>query len=1699
MVKTNRRILCTGGDEMITITVLKNPFNYNDKEILTCEYVPGKTAYEYVQPYIMGMDDFVVSVSGNIVEDAKEQTVNSDDWLAVCPVVGKSGSDWFRTIFTLALTFVTNSWANAWASPGYSLTPAGVLATTPAAMTQFGAYMAAGALNMIGGSLINSAFPPAKADRQTYDISPTYSWSNANAPTDQGNALAVTYGTMRTAGQIIAQHVSSDGDKQYLNILLCGGEGPIDDITDVRINDNPIRYYFKDVPQPYEPRLGTNDQAVIENFNYTYFDEALAYELNNDSKWITRQTEGNAVEGLEITVELPYGLFYANDSGGLDNASVTLQAQYHRVGEDNWTSFYDGTSTDMVITAAKNTSFFRTYRVNNLPAGQYEVQVRCIAKSGINNRFSTRVYWTQLSSIMYDRFARPGKVLIGIKALATNQLSGGMPSVTWLQSRNNVWVWNPNTSQYEPKPATNPAWAAYDMIHRCRQIKNINKGNLEFVVQGAPASRAVYQDFANWAEFCDERNLTFNYIYNTATDLWTALQKPESVGRGKVIMRGTRFGCVYDAPGQPVQLFTVGNIITDKFKETFMGIKDRANAIEITFVNKDKDYLTDVVTAYADDYDGVTEPNITQITLDGATTVEQAYREGKYRLRLNQYLQRTVEHSADIDAIACQINDVVLLAHDVPQWGFSGRLLDAPDTQTLQLDREVTLKPDKSYAVAVQVTNPAATTAQAVQSIVTVGVKGVVEETSTDTVELTSELTSIPQKWDLYSFGETNKVVKPFRVINITRDQDMKRKITCLEYIEEIYNEATDIPQINYSELDKTVEVSNVSVAEETYRQKDGTVVSKLNVAWRIPRDKLVSGYKVFYSSDDGQTWNEWGNSIKDVNTSILGVKTNTNYIVKVCTVSYAGVVSTGVVAYPVYVTGKDVPPSDVASLSASLDATDLTKINLSWSAVNDIDLAGYRIREDDTIIENLAKITTYTFTATENRLHSFKVTAVDNSGNESINPKAANIIPTVYPATPTGFTAIQNGDYVYLYWNKNDATDIAGYEIRQGVLFNNGTLVQTGITGTDLLVPVSTETNYRYHIKAINKAGKYSLIDATAEVAVYGLTPRNVILSFDEMVLQNGTHSNTEFGSSHYTCLTLGGRCGDYPSTQCNQVGGSEVLKLAPLVTANLSRDSTAYESDGSQVVSGVPRFETNGITVEEGTTNYISAADITSWTTYVSSSATGAFTSGTDTNYGKYVTIQKTDTGSGRYGKSYSLSGLSGQAYTYSVWVRPKTTTGRISVYIDASKSGGGLMTASNYWDLSSLPLNQWTRLFVTYPVTGSNTLAGTATCYVWMDSAAGVCDFAEPQLEQKTYATSFINGTRAAESLTIPGSVLNASQGTILIDIFLTDQMKTKGDLSRVLYIYNGTSNNDLYLSYLTSQKFELFTTSNSGVPSIVTSAVYTTNGLVRVGITWSVTEAALWVNGVKYSIPSPNIPAIMTALQIGGQTNGARFINSQVSNLHISNIARDDVWMQANGMVGARVGVDNNTTCWLPLLKSLTQTATSGEYLAARINLGGLIKVNLAADFISTALLSAGNSAQLWFRHSRDGVNFEEWKIFAPTTITTQYIDFYVALASADETNFPIEVGTFRVSADVDDVEKTGSAIIPTGGTTVNYGHTFLGGSGPNNTPIFTPVAIGAGLRAEVISAGLASAVVKVVNASGADVGGTITYRVKGYGG
>lgn len=859
---------------MVNVIIVKNPFKPEQHET---QYMPFKKG-KPVSHYHKAPGEWVYSINGH--EVTLDTPVNDDDYIVVMP---KIEGKFFGVLLSIGMAVFTGGIASGAIFGIQSLIWRTVLSM---------------AIGMIGNAVISKLTAP-KVDRSNSEQSTTYGWGGTKTVTGQGYPLAVTYGRMKSAGMLLSRHVISDGDKQYLNLLYCAGEGELSKIEDIRINSNPISNY-KDVQ--VDIRLGTNDQSVIPNFNDNFADQGLNYELKSD--WSVQQVQGDACDAIELTIGFPNGLYYSNDSGGMDKTSVTVDAEIRKVGTQEWQTlplannkglsghvkkkpkqwfFIDKSNRDIAnsnyaghIWEATNSAFYRVFRFDNLEKEKYEVRMRCSGKDGTSLRHVNKVYWTQLTQIIYDDFVHPGKALIGIKALATSQLSGSDPDVSWIQERDKVWVFNPYNNQYEEKPADNPAWAAYDLLHICRKIGG------EYVVFGQPYGRIDYDAFNAWAEKCTLNKFTFNYIYDSATRLWDALKYPETVGRGKVIPAGTRFTCVSDYQSSPVQLFTVANIKYGSFTEEFQGVDARANSIELSFINKDKDYERDVIPVYGDTYDesnSLTNP--AQIELMGCTSLEQAYRHGKHYLRCNKYEVRTVTFEAFTDAIACTVGDIILVQHDVPEWGEGGRVV-AVNGQTITLDKEVTTQPGKQYQLLVRNNTTDAVTTYNVVNVS--GANIVVQET-------------IPvQKDCIYAFGEISKAAKPFRVLAITEGHsEMTRKIQCMEYYPELY--AADdghIPTINYANHGAS-DIQDIGLVSDVYGA-NGIMYSRIAVTWQLPRDGKVTNLVVNFRNTKSDTWTYIGNFPSSANgTAISDVLLGANYEVRVQAINDLGQLTTGI------------------------------------------------------------------------------------------------------------------------------------------------------------------------------------------------------------------------------------------------------------------------------------------------------------------------------------------------------------------------------------------------------------------------------------------------------------------------------------------------------------------------------------------------------------------------------------------------------------------------------------------------------------------------------------------------------------------------------------------------------------------------------------------------------------------------------------
>jgi hypothetical protein len=892
----------------IKLIFVRNPIQADRKEITYVE--TGLTITEHIAPIkIKWQDtDFTVAINGHVIYPEEWDTLipRNCDEIVIHPILTGGLSNFLRTVADIAIVAYASAYAASFGANMY----------TKAILGAIGAY--------VGGRVANAILPPPNQNDTTTN---TYGWNGPQPTSTPGTCVGKTYGTASPTPVLIARFVTTNGSDQYLNLLYSGGEGPVDSIQDIEIDGNPISNY---VNVGVYTRLGTNDQSPIPYFNDTVTDYEVYYELDSAGDWSTQQTVGNADQGLQITIEFPYGLAYINSDGSLGSASVTIEAQYQLVGASSWSEW--GLSNSGTSSASTNQSMWAQYRLDNLAAGKYNVRVRCTNKSGTSTSYLTRVFWITLSEILYDDFAYPNRVLVGIQALASNQLSSSDPTVTWTQTRNNVYVWNPNTGAYVTQRATSPAWACYDLMHQCKYLKNINTGLYEYYIDGNPYSRIDYEAFCNWALYADEQvnsdnRFNLNIFLSEDISFWDALARLAIVGRGTVFPKGTLYSCICDMPGTSSQLFTVGNIVAKSFKGEFQSLKDRATSIEITFPNKEKNYSNDLAIYYGSNYESTSYiSNPTRANYYGITDYAHAYAEAAYLSRCNQYLIRTETWEADVDAMACCLGDIVDVAHDIPAWGWSGRIVSATST-TATLDRTITMQAGTSYCIEVRT---------GADELFTFNLVAVTTETTTNTVTLATPFTVIPVQYDLYSVGIVGIQTKPFKIVNIAKSGDQKVEITGVEYIAGLYDDSITVPVVNYSNF--TTYTITPSVSE----QYPGTMDSgefDLQVSWVWPTDTRTYKATVFLDGTLMATV-----ALSDTLPIIISTKASGSHTVKVNILSSLNTqIGTGNTTYTI-------TPSTLAAVTNAKVSYLYGNATITWDAINDSRLAGYQIMKGSTL-----------------------------------------------------------------------------------------------------------------------------------------------------------------------------------------------------------------------------------------------------------------------------------------------------------------------------------------------------------------------------------------------------------------------------------------------------------------------------------------------------------------------------------------------------------------------------------------------------------------------------------------------------------------------------------------------------------------------------------------------------------------------------
>lgn len=166
-------------------------------------------------------------------------------------------------------------------------------------------------------------------------------------------------------------------------------------------------------------------------------------------------------------------------------------------------------------------------------------------------------------------------------------------------------------------------------------------------------------------------------------------------------------------------------------------------------------------------------------------------------------------------------------------------------------------------------------------------------------------------------------------------------------------------------------------------------------------------------------------------------------------------------------------------------------EVGIEWNRNSDADLKGYNIyRKMDSTNFKKTGFTSDIFFVDDsldyNKIYFYQITAVDNSGKESIpsNSVSAKPINIYKPLTPNSLDINaknwENNISIYLSWNKNFETDIAGYNIYRNTnsTFEADNLSLIGFSNrinyTDTF-NLSLYKEYFYKIRTVDKGGLLS------------------------------------------------------------------------------------------------------------------------------------------------------------------------------------------------------------------------------------------------------------------------------------------------------------------------------------------------------------------------------------------------------------------------------------------------------------------------------------------------------------------------------------------------------------------------------------------------------------------------------------------------
>ena len=834
-----------------------------------------------------------------------------------------------------------------------------------------GVYMAVGSLIISGiAAAVNSnsmSMGDVGGMGGAYSqASPTYSLTGGSNRLRPYESMPVIMGTHRFfPDSAVKPYTEYIGEDQYLRqVFHLGLSGAT--FTNWEIGTTPITSY-SDYTWSY-PDSNGKINAFPGNV-----DSIAGAALEKSAGWISRTTSQNTDS---IGIDIEGTLYYANDSGGLDTTSVLIEIEYKATSsstwiqptkltaqgngftigdyenyqalvdnwdyrytwiQDEWGNWYEGLdwtnepyyetrtrwvagSGNMLQLSGASQSPRRVTVVLDVTPGEYDVRVRRVTDDSTNSRLQNKTNWSVLKSYQTDTASYVGQNRIGISIRASEQLNGVIQQMSVTASAKANYY---NGSAWVYAATSNPAHWFMDFVVG-RKDKN---GKLLYGV-GLPTSQIDYVGLASWASFCATEGLTFNSVLDgnqTAADVINGIAR---AGFASPSWSSGKLGVVWDKRNaSPVAAFGMSNIIKGSFQVSYI-TEQLAEEIVVRYVNPAKDWNQDEVRV---NVPGVTTPTRTSsIDLWGCTSKTMAGKFANYIAAQQYYRTRRITWDCDFEGFVCSRGDVVVLSHDLTQWGYSGRPVSI-DGNVITLDRKVPRNGSTEYLMLKDPDGSMTTYS------VVAGSGESNELTLTSTPVFQSGYLPLDHMWFFSPLATPGKKVK---ILSVQPTSESRVQIVATDEYPEFYAawDGTWKEPADSSLLPKprTPVISNLRFTEQLALLGTGRIVTRVNIKWD-QKTSQCDKVDVTYRLNGGapKTITVYGATDVDVDLDGYGTVTATALPIN-------GIYLGAAIGAVGYVYGKTIPPTTPTGLNATVSGA---RVLLDWANNPELDLAGYEVR----------------------------------------------------------------------------------------------------------------------------------------------------------------------------------------------------------------------------------------------------------------------------------------------------------------------------------------------------------------------------------------------------------------------------------------------------------------------------------------------------------------------------------------------------------------------------------------------------------------------------------------------------------------------------------------------------------------------------------------------------------------------------------